>query len=381
MSRSHDAESRAAGGDDVSPGEEVLEVGRHRRAPRWLWAFATVGLAALVAGIAVDRELSHHQGRGATGASSASRSGLHALPVGGPHGSPPHVGTGVVLDAVVSGWHTWVLHANRNNGLSIAIGHDTTVPLPKRDGSAMNGTWRLVLDATADRLWAVLEGTRHGRALEYRLWTLTFVRELALPSVDGAAAMDGHLYMTSDKRLIDVGPRAAIHAIPVPGVRGAPGTLGPITADPARSRVLLLDYSARTHIWIYHPDRNRIRLASALPVTKASIAVTDHAIWIGGFGRTGAILWRLTDGSLRRQRVSPLGGELGPGAVLLGGGAQDVWVGSGGGPGLWCVDGRTGTREQHWGLTPTAVTTDRRRTLAVADGRAVQLNLRGGCTG
>jgi hypothetical protein len=189
--------------------------------------------------------------------------------------------------------------------------------------------------------------------------------------------MDGHLYLTSERELLDVAPNSALRVVPVPDVSGA---LGPITADPARSRLLVLNYGSPTHIWIYEPRRHEIRPAAVLPFTKPSIAITRAAIWVGGFTESTAVLWRLDAGSLARRGGSPITGHLGPGALLLAGGTRDLWVASGGGPGLWCVDARTGAGRQHWALAPTAVTTDRGRVIAVTGGHILPLNLRGGCT-
>lgn len=381
MRLADDAEPRAVRGGEASPGEEVLDVGRRRRAPRWFWVVAGVAAAVLVASVAIERGLSHHHGTSPT--PSAGRAvAIVPPPVRPAYGPALDVGTGVVLDAVAFGQHTWVLHPDRIIGLSIAAGRPKAVALPPLGSSVSTGSWRLVRDVTTSRLWAVVEGTRHGRAIEYDLWTLTRMRDLRLPPIGGAAAMNGHLYLTSGNRFIDVPPRGAPHAIPVPGQSGA--ALGPVTADPARSRVIVLDYGARTHIWTYRPGREQARKTAVVPVTKSSIAVTEDAVWVGGY-RSGsgsnAVLWQLDVPSLTPTGISPVGSELGPGARLLAGGTHDVWVASGGGPGLWCVDGRTGTEEQHWTFGASAVTTDHQRVIAVTDGRAVPLELRGGCTG
>jgi hypothetical protein len=379
MRRSDDAEARAAGGDEATAAEEILEVGGRRHVPRWLPAAAVAAAGILVASVAVAHGGSHARQKASESSSDGSPLPNVALPV--PPVDPPlQVGKGAVLDAVAFGQHVWVLHPDRITGLSIAAGRDRSVALPRRGPSAVNGSWRLVLDPATARLWVVLEGTRHGRAVEYNLWTLTRVRVLRLPPINGAAAMDGRLYLTSDRQLIVVPPRAAARAVPVRAETGAT-TLGPVVADPARSRVLVLDYSAPTHIWIYRPHTNQLRMAAVLPLTKASLAVTDQAVWVGGFTRTSAALWKVDIPSLTLTGMSPLSGDLGPGAVLLAGGKHDLWVASGGGPGLWCVNDQSGTAEQHWTLTPTAVTTDEQQVIAVTDGHAVPLHPHGGCTG
>jgi hypothetical protein len=370
-----DREFRAVGVDDAAASEEVLEVGR-RRVSRWFWATAAAAVAVIVASVAVAQSGSQHH-RAGPQRSVDSRPTPH-VQVPAAVRDPLHVGTDEVLDAVGFAQHTWLLQPRRLIGLSIAAGRDRTAPVPPLGSSASYGSPRLVLDRSAAQLWVVLEGARHGRALEYDLWTLHRVRDVQLPAISSAAAMDGHLYLTARRQLVDVPPRGAVHARRIHGIVGS---LGPIAADPARSRLLVLDYSRQTHIWIYQPDRNQLRLAAALPFTKASIAITARAVWVGGFARSGAALWQLDVRSLRPRGMSPLSADLGPGAILLPGGADDVWVSSGGGPGLWCVDGQTGVAEQNWPLAPTAVTANRRRAIVVSAGQAVALQLRGGCAG
>ncbi len=374
MSRSNDAEFRAEYGSEAAAGDEVLVVGHRRRLPRWFWPAAIVAVAMLVAGVAVLRAVTHHR---SPPTSSTSRSLMDP---------PLDVGKGAALDVAAYGQHTWVLHGDWVTGLGIAAGRDRTVRLPL-DASAPNAAVRLVVDASTGRLWVVLEGTWYGRATEYDLWTLAQLRDVRLRDVrltriDTAVAMDGHLYLTSGARLIDVPPRGAARTFPLAARTG----ICALAADPQRSRVLVLDcgYPHRAGtVWVYRPGHDLVRTSAKLPTGNASIAVTEHAIWLGGSSDDGAVLERLDPSTLHPVLTSPVAGQLGTVAVLLAAGTDDIWIVSGSDQpaGLWCVDGRSGTAEQHWTLTTTAVATDHQRVVVVAGGQVVPLLLRGGCTG
>jgi hypothetical protein len=252
------------------------------------------------------------------------------------------------------------------------------VRLPPFDLSSPNAILRLVLDPTATRLWVVLAGTRAGRAIEFDLWTLARLRDVPIREINSAAALGGHLYATSGKTLVDVAPDGAPRSVPVPGTSG----LWAIAADPTRSRLIILDGGFPTHVWSYRSGAGVQAIPGALPFGKGSIAVTKHAIWVGGFAQHGAVLDRLDPTSLRAVLASPIAARLGPGAVLLSGGTRDVWVVAGDGrSGVWCVDGQSGEGAQFWPLTLRAVAADDHGLVAVIDGKVLPLLLNGGCVG
>ncbi|HZC52037.1 MAG TPA: hypothetical protein VE441_06030, partial [Mycobacterium sp.] len=314
MGRTSDVEFLAEGGSGREPGDEVLDVGRARRVPRWLSSGVAVGMAVAVAAIAVGRDGSGQHGPRAAASSSHARPNRPPPRSASSIGAPLAVGSGAVLDVAATGQHTWVLHADRVTGLWLARGRNRTAPLPRLDLSTPTSTARLVLDVGTARLWVVIEGTRPGRAIEYDLWTLARLRDLRLPSINGAAAMSGHLYASSGQHLIDIPVRGPARIIPLPDVVGA---LGPIAADPAHSRVLVLDYHAPSHLWVYRPGHHLIRAPVRLPLATASIAVTRQSIWLGGFAAHAAVLARLNPTTLRPSMTSPLSGQLGQGAVML----------------------------------------------------------------
>ncbi|HEU5266944.1 MAG TPA: hypothetical protein VFU35_09585, partial [Jatrophihabitans sp.] len=108
----------------------------------------------------------------------------------------------------------------------------------------------LRVDPSRAELWIIAEGASRGRVLEYHAFTLARVRDLVLPAINGAAALGGHLYVTSGARLIDVAPHAAPRTVAVVHTRGG---LGPVAADPSADRLIILDYGFPTLVRTYRP--------------------------------------------------------------------------------------------------------------------------------
>ena len=373
MSRADDVEFLAADGSESAPSEEVLVVGR-RRGPRWLWPGAAVAVAVVLAGVVAGRAVSgHHHARPApafTGTTVAKGPPPARQRSVGP---PFDVGDDAVLDVVTVRQHMWALRADyRLTGFGIAAGRDHTVRLPQIALTDPYAAVRLVLDATRARLWVVVEGTRSGRAIEYDLWTLARRRDVRLPWIASAAALNGHLYATSGTTLVDVAPTGAPRSIRTLST----SSVFAVAADPARSRVIILAGGFPTHVWTYRPAAGLRAIPETLPFGKGSIAVSDNAIWVGGFAQHGAVVDRLDPATLRPMLTSPIAARLGPGAVLLAGGAGQVWAVAGDGrSGLWCVDGRSGKAARFWPLTPNAVAADEHRLIAVIDGHVIPLLL------
>ena len=142
---------------------------------------------------------------------------------------------------------------------------------------------RLVLDVPSGVLWVVVEGVAPGRLLEYDTVRLRLIRELSGPgAVNGAAALDGHLYLTSGARLFEVGPGRPPHSI-----ADVQTLLAGVVADPARHRLLMFGNGANTQVW---PIELTARGAAvrARPVVvalgKSSVGVAEGSVWIAGFG-------------------------------------------------------------------------------------------------
>lgn len=194
------------------PDEELLEVGR-RRGSRWFRLAAVAAAVVAVAGLGRVATQQHAPTPGQSSREPAPNTPVVAGPAhGSSHDAAPAAGDASVVEAVSFRRHAWVLQAGQLTGIAIGGSADRTVGLPRVGSAAVTGTWRLVLDRRRSVLWAVLEGARPGWAVEYRLRTLARLRILRLPAVNGAAALHGHLYLTTRNRLIDVTPRGAVRA-------------------------------------------------------------------------------------------------------------------------------------------------------------------------
>lgn len=330
---------------DEADGEE-LPRGRRQPVPRWLilLAVAVLCVAAVIVTV-VRNESGTPRERVLPPIASALRPTAQVpidVAINGDVGPALRVGAGSLLDVAIAGDTTWVLEpAVIYTVTRVGTTSRTAVPPPRLP---LDRASRLVVDVPAGVLWVVEEGTRHGRAIAYDLATMRLLRELTdIGFVNGVAAMDGHLYLTSADRIIDVGPGE-----PPVRVATVSGTLGPIVADTARDRLLAADYSANTHVWAVYPKRGRVAAPVTVHITKASLAVADGAIWIAGFDTGDGVLMRLDPKTLHPVVHSELDRVLTPGAFLVAAGVVVVWVRAG--SELRCVDAATGQSLQRWNL-------------------------------
>lgn len=283
----------------------------------------------------------------------------------------------------MSGRTTWVLQPGRITALDHltsrrAVGSFTA------DLSGPNSTPVLLVDPSFGTLWLVIQGSSPGRVLEFDAFTLSQRRASTLDTIKSAAALNGHLYLTSGPRLIDIAPDTAPRNITTGRASGLFGVI----ADPTqrtRPRLLILDSGFPSHVWTYRPGGNLTKTSAPLPFGKGSIAVAGGHIWVGGFGQTGAVLMQLAARAsaphdLTPVGVSPLTDGLGPGALIVGSGQHVFWVRSGaGGDDLWCVDADTGRVDQHWNLSGAVASTSGTAVIATQAG-AAPLHL-AGCAG
>jgi hypothetical protein len=288
------------------------------------------------------------------------------------------------LDVAVAGFTTYVLQSRRIVAL-IATGGPgmtTSATIPGRAvGDEFDGALaRLVLDVPAGRIWVVVEGDARGRAIEYDATTLVLLREVdSLGLIQGAAALDGHLYVTSGSRLIDIVPGRG----PVTLARVS-SQLGSIVVDSARGRLLMTDFGMPTRVWAIYPAAAHSPQVAApvrVPMTKASLAVSSGAIWIAGYDTGGGTLLRLDPTTLRPIRRSPIGDDLEPGAIAVGSGVAVIWIrpGSNDARELDCVDAGGGELLQSWQVQGPVASIGATALVATPDG-PVPLEL-AGCSG
>jgi hypothetical protein len=337
--------------------EEVLDSGGRRRLPRWVVPLGVIVVLAAAAGITIARNNSGGPPPPAAAPPSgapltlqpAPQPAPQPVPVGlgtrGRFGHPIHVG-GPALDVATAGNEAWVLLGHEivrivrdRVELRAAIPGPAAVAGP--DSAA-----RLVLDVPGGVIWFVAQGAPHGRLLEYDMVHLRLLRQLTVGPIDGAAALDGHLYLTSGSRLVDVAPGRAPTTV---GTVAA--TLGQIVADPARHRLLMTDYAASSSIWpitLAKNGRARIGKPGVVHATKVSLGVAEGLIWAAGYTSTHALLSRLDPATLRPVAASPIGRSLGPGAVIVASGVVVIWERDGDSSQLRCIDAATGHQLQTW---------------------------------
>ena len=354
-------------------GADVLEFGRRRRPPRWVWLGAAALVVALVVAVAVSRHGSRHP----RAAKSPSTSVSVVVPQ--PAGSAlPLASHSAALDVWASAREVWVLQPGH-----LTLLDDLT---SRRSAGSFHLAARepdsktvMVVDPAFGMLWVAVEGVGVGRVLEFNAFTLDQFRELTLPAISGAAALRGHLYVTSGARVVDIRRGAAPRTV---ATAPAGTSLGSIVADPSRSRLLLIDSGSPIRLWIWRPGHALTLTSGPLAFAKGTIAVAHGQVWVGGYGQSGAALLHLAASAndLTPVDISPLTGGLGPGALIVASGQRVLWVRSGaGGDDLWCMDADTGRELQHWNLDGAVTSTAGTAVIATSSGvRPLQLS---GCPG
>ena len=323
-----------------NPADELLTGGG---LPLW----QRVGAALVVAGV-----LATLLAVKLTGLSANSQADRPPTPTptgtSAPPTEPPVFGAAQALDVVVDSSNEWVL-----SGKALSLMRDGEVVTKASLGflDLPNTTHPLLaLDQSRGVIWLVVANAVPTRMVEFDrdslrpLITITW-RQL----VYGAAAVNGYLYLASDRGVAEVSPYT-LHPRFVPGLRGA---LGPIAADPVGRQLIALDVSNPIAIFSYRhgelPRESRIRL----PLGNGTLAVADGNIWVGGFGARGrARLYRIDP-----QTLTPVRGgrvpEFDPGAIVMGGGRHVIWVRPGDPTSdlFSCLDAATGRVEQRFHLS------------------------------
>ena len=344
-----------------SDGPEELGGGRRRRFPVWLIAVAVAVVAAFVLVIVLNHTV-HTTAASAPSDSVSSaaparptRSGPLAsytftppLPagVGQPFqlGAPSHV-----FDVALSRQGIWAL-TDHDLVLLPPDGRNVTKSLPAAELPPIytSGAARLVVDQPAGLIWVVVAGQNGGRVMAYQMARRDRVAEVSTPPINGAAAMDGRLYLTSDNRVLAVGTNGSI-------TRAArlPVTLGMVTADPARNRLLVLDHAHPANVWpINRSSTGRLHVGRPVRVLvyPTGLVVAGEQIWVGGFDDGDGSLFRLDPTRLRLLPHSVDRKAFGTGALPVAGGDSVVWVRDAQGTEMHCLDARTGRDLQDWSI-------------------------------
>jgi hypothetical protein len=354
----------------AGPVEDVLDLGRPPRVPRWAYLAGGLLAAAVIAGVTVAFAV------GSPGPPAAPASTPPPSNAAADHGGPADADDVLVLGRYLFRLAPDVLY---RTDAAAAPGAQATLPISGLDALGPASSYHLIGDAAAHLVWLVGYGGAPTTLLAVDTDTMAVRARVNWPqAVNGAAALNGDLYVLTANAVVDV----TVTRSPV-DVTHLPGQYMTITADPARHRLLLLDENSLSPV-SYEPVTHAVRSGPRLPFGKGDL-LADGAgrVWAGGYGFAtgeGAVLDRLDPLTLRPVASSPLAGQLGPGAQLVASGSAVIWLRSGaGGDDLWCVDGRTGRPAQHWKVAGVVAS---RTGYAVVDtvGMVQRLTLRG-CPG
>jgi hypothetical protein len=360
MDRRDDIEFLAADGRvlaEVDPADDdEIAVGR-LQVPRWL---VGVGIAVAVAAVIVA--IAAQGPPKQVTAPEPELVSVVAVPSAPPTsrlGEPLPVGDERVSDALIAGEWFYTLQLKHLTATTPVIGIAPTYDRPRRisvEGFdlAEHADARLVLDTSAHRIWVVVQDVPDGQLIEYDAYSLIQLRASSWPEpINAAAALDGHLYLTTASGVVDFAPGNADPAL-LPMLQADTGS---VAADPHRHRLLLLSNRA-SRVRIYRPGNGVSQAQASVPIDNGVLGVTgEGSIWVGGFGEHGAVLVRLDPVRLGPMTFSPLSDQLGARAMVEAVGTSSVWVRSGrGGYGLWCVDAHTGVQRQFWADVPGNVT-------------------------
>jgi hypothetical protein len=349
------------GASGESDGAEELGGGRRRRFPVWLVAAAIAVIAAFALVVILNHTVHTTAGSASSAGSSSSvpappsRSGPLAsytytppLPQG--VGQPFQLGASShVFDVALSRQGIWAL-TDHDLVLLLPDGRTVSRGLPAAELPPIytSGAARLVVDQPANLIWVVVAGQNGGRVIGYRMARQDRVADVATPPINGAAAMGGRLYLTSDDRVLAVATTGSITR-----VARLPVTLGMVTADPARDRLLVLDHAHRASVWpISRSPSGRMQVGRPvrLLVYPTGLVVADGQIWVGGFDDGDGSLFRVDPARLRLLPHSVDRKAFGTGALPVAGGDSVVWVRDAQGTEMHCLDARTGRDLQDWSI-------------------------------
>ena len=343
------------------PDDDLLELGRRRRYPRWAWLIALAALAGLVAAAIVSRPSAHNH-PGAAG------------PTPTPTFTPDFdaVASAMAIDVAVAGHETWVLHFDRISLVDDRSAVRASAPYHP-DVTDADPDQQLLVDPAAGVAWVVVAGATGGEVIEYDAFTLHEQRIVPIGEVTGAAVFGGRLYLASGRLLVAIAPGAEPRTV----ATSPTGVFYGVAGDRADDRLFVLDAGWPTTVWSLRPGGRLDAVVGTLTLGKGSLAVAAGRLWVGGYGPRGAVLERVLPGTPFRSRLAD---QLGPGALVVAAGERVVWVRDGaGGSGLWCIDAITGRTAQYWDLIGPVSSTSGVAVVATPGG-PVHLHL-SGCAG
>ncbi len=309
-----------------------------------------LGVAAVVTAIVVavvvgngDKPIPRSAPANNASASPADRRSTLALPVSVAFGSAS-VDVLAVGNRVYSLTPTLIGMAGRDGGAAVV--RPTPLGL-----SAPIGQGTLVVDLGRRLLWVVDIG---GNAIG--AYDLDHLDALSAPvspyPINGAVAMDGRLWFTTDHGLYTAVARSSTPRF-MPHTRRP---LGAIAADRTLHRLLVVvDSSPARLIAVsqYGPVA-----AVRLPISDvSSMAYPEGALWLAGTSASGPTLLLVDPPKLRVRGPSPIIAQVGSTPMIVGAFQNRLLVrGDPGGHSLYCVDAYSGEIKQRWTVPLGAVT-------------------------
>jgi len=236
------------------------------------------------------------------------------------------------------------------------------------------GSVLVASDGFTDQLWIVSTDGVASVVHFYDPLFLTHQKQVPLPAVvTGAATLRGDLWLATASGLyrIPAGTKAAKR---VPGIDGA---VGAVAADPADDRLLVSVGDAPASVIALNSDTSEIEKRTSVALGKVSIAANAHGLWVAGYGGPEERkLVQLDPESLAVVGTSPIGLEVGPGAVVWPG-HNVVWVRSGGSEDLACISATNGAVQARWHDIAGPVVSGNSVALSVSLGYVVALEIIG----
>ena len=356
------------------------------RRNRWTLASAATAVIAVVATATTvaANSTAHRAQPGHQTSSTATGS----TPTGS-SSAPPRGGTASAID-VGKGWPSDA--AITSDGLYVLTNNPNQIVKLDAAGSSIKATADLPTTAsgvtTGDgRVWVWTQQGGQLYAFDTANLQPVGAYDAGLP-VNEVADVDGYLYLTTGNGLLRAPANASASGrLATTAVAGIDGNTYGIAADPTRHRVLVgampagsTSFAGVRVVAIDTRTGKVVAQSAQTSVGKESIAVVGDQVWVGGFGDTDKPLIEHLDATtLKVIGSSPVGDEVGPGAILWPG-ADVLWVRNGGNEGLSCVDPKTGAILEQWLAVQGPVVSGPGHAYGIQSGLQ-PLSLTGGCTG
>jgi hypothetical protein len=300
--------------------EELIAAGP--RLPRWL-VLSAIAIVAAGALTALGMKSGRHQAAAPAPTPSPTPSVISPAPQG-------LAGLSVQDFAIDPSGELYVLTSPPEQ--VVAVDRDESI---RGRAPAPVGAQMVVANSANGLVWVIVPGRQRSDVFVYAGSTMTQVGQLQVPAtVVAADSLEDQLFLATDRGVYRGWPGRVATRLP-----GYTGPVQAIAADPSRFRLLAV---SKSYDLITVAERTVRKVRRLTSLRAKSIAVTDHDIWLVGFGRpSGSRVGRLDPQTLR---VTPVGGpdaDAQRGALGWPGGSV-FWVRYADSGSVLCLDGRTG---------------------------------------